>query len=84
MTAATTKTAYEEAARAIAEGRAEGHALWVLLSDEHERDGYWLKPMPWEGPGEYQSVRYHDGRAGFVKTHGWRSLPTNWSKKASA
>jgi hypothetical protein len=29
-------------------------ALWLLLSDEHERDGYALKPAKWEGPGEYQ------------------------------
>ena len=37
------------------------HPLWVLLADEHERDGYALKPAPWEGPGEYQRVTYEGG-----------------------
>jgi hypothetical protein len=73
-------TPYDEAATAIAKGEAEGHALWVLLSDEHQRDGYWLKPMPWEGPGQYQHVSFNDGRAGFIRVPGCKSLPTNWGK----
>lgn len=73
--AAPQTTGYDEASRAIAAGQAEAHALWVLLSDEHERDGHWLKPMPWEGPGEYQRVSYVDGRNGFVRMNGWKSLP---------
>lgn len=59
--------AYEEAAAAIAEGRAVARQLWVILREENERDGYALRPMPWEGPGEYQSVEYADGRKGFVR-----------------
>lgn len=58
---------FTEARDAIALGRARAHSLWVLLSDEHQRDGYALRPMPWEGPGEYQHVSYDDGRAGFVR-----------------
>lgn len=58
---------FDEAAAAIRAGKAEPHSLWILLSDEHERDGYGLKPMPWEGAGEYQRVSYSDGRDGFVR-----------------
>ncbi len=67
--------AFNDARRDIAAGRARAHALWVLLSREDERDGYWLKPMPWEGPGEYQHVSYADGREGFVRLPDWQSLP---------
>jgi len=70
-----TTAAYHQAAKAIAAGEAEAYALWVLLSDEHQRDGYGLKPMPWEGPGEYQHVKYGDGRDGFVRIPGCKSLP---------
>jgi uncharacterized protein YpmB len=59
-------TAYDKAAKAISEGRAHAHALWVLLGDERERDLYALKPEQWEGPGEYQRVRFDDGRDVFV------------------
>jgi hypothetical protein len=75
--------AYREAKKAIAEGRATGHALWVLLSDEHQRDGYALKPIPWEGAGEYQHVTFDDGRDGFVRIPGVDpSLPTDWGKRS--
>lgn len=49
------------------------HPLWVLLSDEHERDGYALKPDPWEGPGEYQRVTYPGGDSlgVLVKVSSW-------------
>lgn len=59
--------AFDEAVQAIIAGKAEPNALWVLLSEEHSRDGFWLKPLLWEGPGEYQHVSYHDGREGFVR-----------------
>lgn len=62
-----TRVGFDEAAAAIRAGKATPGALWVLLSDEHERDSFWLKPMPWEGPGEYQRVGYDDGRNGFVR-----------------
>jgi hypothetical protein len=39
--------AYREAQEAIHAGRAMGHALWVLISDERERDGYALRPSVW-------------------------------------
>lgn len=61
------RVGFDAAVAAIKEGRAQPHSLWTLLSDAHERDGYWLRPMPWEGPGEYQHVTYDDGRAGFVR-----------------
>lgn len=68
-------TGFEQAAKAIAEGQAQAHALWVLLSDPSQRDGYWLKPLVWEGPGEYQRVSFTDGRNGFVRVRDGRSLP---------
>ncbi len=69
---------HAEALREIQAGRAEAFALWVLLSQESERDGYALKPMPWEGPGEYQHVKFNDGREGFVRVPFNRShLPTS-------
>lgn len=81
--AGSKSSAYDDAAKAIAAGEAEGRALWVLLSDEHQRDGHWLKPMPWEGSGEYQHVRFADGRDGFVRIpNGKRSLRTSWGKSA--
>lgn len=77
-----TPTAYDEAVAAIAAGTAKGHALWVLLTTEGEREGYALKPMPWEGSGQYQHVTFDDGRSGFVRIPGDRkSLPTDWGKR---
>lgn len=71
------KTGYATALEAIHGGRAEAFALWALISDEHQRDGYALRPIPWEGPGEYQHVRYADGRDGFVRLNeSGVSLPT--------
>jgi hypothetical protein len=71
-----TFTAFGAAAKAIAAGEAKAHALWVILTDERQRDGLALKPMPWEGTGEYQHVTYADGRDGFVRVQpGERSLP---------
>jgi hypothetical protein len=54
---------YEEAAKAILDGKAIPHALWILVDGEHARDGYALKPNPWEGPGEYQHIEF-DGEYG--------------------
>lgn len=71
---------FNEAKAAIAAGNAKAHALWVLISNEHDREGYALKPSPWEGSGEYQRVHYSDGRDVLVRIpHGisGRSLPTN-------
>jgi len=64
---AETVTAYDRTAIAIAKGEAHGHALWVLLFDEHDRNGYALKPIVWEGAGEYQHVSFTDGRDGFIR-----------------
>jgi hypothetical protein len=78
-------SAYEDAKLAIANGTAEAFALWVLLADEHDRDGYALKPMPWEGSGEYQHITFVDGRDGFVKIPlGQRSLPVPKTERRSA
>lgn len=57
---------YDEVVAELARGEAQAHELWVLLHDERDRDGFWLRPMPWEGPGEYQHVTRADGRNGFV------------------
>lgn len=67
---------YDEARQAIQDGRAVPHALWVLLSKESDRDGYALKPIPWEGPGEYQHVKFDGEDCGrFVRLpEGARSL----------
>lgn len=67
---------HTEAMVAIRAGTAKAKALWVLLSDEHERDGYALRPLRWEGPGEYQHVEFDDGRNGLVKLPFGVSLPT--------
>lgn len=57
-----THIGFDSALKAIRAKQAEPHALWVLLREESERDGYAIKPAPWEGPGEYQHVRYFDER----------------------
>lgn len=62
-----TEQGYKDVCQAIAAGQATAHSLWVLLSAETDRDGYALKPMPWEGSGEYQRVEYSDGRDGLVR-----------------
>ncbi|QIG72965.1 hypothetical protein EVB98_043 [Rhizobium phage RHph_N3_2] len=72
--------AHKEAMREIHAGRARGHALWVILTDEHQRDRFALKPSPWEGPGEYQRVSFDDGRDVFIKVRD-RSFPV---RKAGA
>lgn len=73
--AAPSVTGYDEAAQSIRAGKAQAFALWVLLTNESERDGFHLKPMPWEGPGEYQHVKYDDGRDGFVMLPSGKRLP---------
>lgn len=60
----------EEVNQAIELGNAKAQALWVILTDERERDGFALKPFKWEGPGTYQRVIFRDGRDGFVFTGG--------------
>ncbi|MBX5143333.1 hypothetical protein HJB79_32055 [Rhizobium lentis] len=66
--------AFKNALKEIHAGRAEAHALWVSLNDEHQRDRFAFKASPWEGPGEYQSVSFKDGRNVFIKI-GDRHLP---------
>jgi hypothetical protein len=61
------ETAYDKAVAAIAKGIAAGHALWVVIGDESQRDRHWLKPAPWEGPGQYQHVSYIDGGHGLIR-----------------
>lgn len=62
-----TRTGFDVAVAAVVAGTAKAHSLWVILSKESERNGYALKPMPWEGSGEYQHVSFDDGRDGFVR-----------------
>ena len=61
-------TIQDETRLAIANGEAQAHALWVIISSEEQRDGFYLRPLQWEGPGTYQHVSFRDGRDGFVKT----------------
>lgn len=61
------RVGFDEAVAAVVAGSAKANALWCLLSKESERDGYALKPVPWEGPGEYQSVSFDDGRDVYVR-----------------
>jgi hypothetical protein len=70
-----TTTGFDAACTAIREGRATPWALWAILTSEHERDGYALKPAPWEGPGEYQALAYSDGRMAFVRLPDFQPLP---------
>lgn len=58
---------FDEAVAAVAAGTAQAHALWMLLSSEADRDGFALKPSPWEGAGEYQRVAFADGRDVLVR-----------------
>ena len=67
--------AYEMAARAIRAGQAKPHHLWMLLSRESDRNGYALKPVQWEGPGEYQRVVFDDGRDVLVRLPRYAHLP---------
>lgn len=72
-----TQIGFDEARKAIVSGKAHSHALWIIMSDEHQRDGYALKPLIWEGTGEYQRVTFGDGRDGFVRLPDHRHLPKN-------
>lgn len=58
---------FQEAQAAILAGRATAHSLWQLISNESDREGYALKPVPWEGSGEYQRVEFADGRDVYVR-----------------
>lgn len=77
-TASQTQIGYDEARKAVLSGKARSHTLWTIISDEHQRDGYDLQPLIWEGPGEYQHVSFDDGRRGFVRLpEAGRHLPKN-------
>lgn len=65
---------YCEAKREIEAGRATAHALWMLLRDRSDRDGYALRPALWAGPGEYQRVSHVDGRDVLVRLPLYQSL----------
>lgn len=78
-----TDQGYKAACQAIAKGTATAHPLWVLLSNEADREGFALRPMPWEGPGEYQSVKYGDGRQGFVRIPFGEALMVSVPRAAS-
>lgn len=62
-----TQVGFDEAVVAVVAGTAKAQSLWTLLSKESDRDGYGLKPSPWEGAGEYQRVVFDDGRDVFVR-----------------
>lgn len=62
----TKNSGFFDAVEAIKAGRAKAHALWLILSDEKERDGYALKPCPWDGPGEYQHVSFGSESLGIL------------------
>jgi len=67
---------FTAASEAIRSGKAKANALWVLLSDEHQRDGYAIRPSPWEGAGEYQHVEFFDARGSvFVRLPDGKHLP---------
>jgi hypothetical protein len=66
---------FNQAKAAILAGTAEKRALWVLLQCESERDGYALRPRPWEGAGQYQAVTFGDGRCVFVLIPSGHRLP---------
>lgn len=48
--------------------------LWIIMGDPHDRDGYALKPIAWEGGGQYRRVRLANGRDGLLKDGG-KHLP---------
>lgn len=53
-----TQIGFDEAVREIKSGNALPRCLWVSCPNETHRDGYALKPSPWEGPGVYQHVQF--------------------------
>lgn len=81
---ATDYIGYRAAEIAIKEGRATGHALWIILRTPDERDGYALQPDPWEGPGCYQSVSYGKEFGRLVRCPLGRQLETDWPSAIKA
>lgn len=61
---------FKKASLAIAKGTATAHPLWAVLHNEEQREGYLIRPSPWEGPGDYQHVSFSDGRKVFVRIWG--------------
>lgn len=71
----------EFVSKLIEEGKANGHTLWFVLTDQKQREVYALRPAVWEGPGQYQSVEIFDADFGLhnrvlVKTP---AGPAGWS-----
>jgi len=60
LTTQEPRAGYDEAKAAILAGTAKPHALWVLVARPDQRDGFALRPNPWEGSGEYQHVAFDD------------------------
>lgn len=70
----TRQFTFSGAQDAIKAGQASAHALWMLLSDEKERDEFGLKPAVWDGAGEYQRVVYSNGADVLVRVPFGESL----------
>lgn len=64
---ARSQIGYDRAVEAITAGTATPRAAWLVVGVEHQRDGYAMKPSPWEGPGEYQHVVFADNYFGLVR-----------------
>lgn len=58
---------FDQAVREIVAWRAAPCSLWMILGAESDRDGFALRPAPWEGPGEYQAVEWTDRRTTLVR-----------------
>jgi len=65
---------FKEAKLAIEAGEAHAHALWEILKEPTDRDAYMIRPLPWEGPGEYQYVHFHDGTHRYIKVNGFMGI----------
>ena len=62
---------YDQAMNEVNNGRGEARALWILVLNETERDHFALRPLTWEGSGEYRAfVIYalNDGLPVLIKT----------------
>jgi hypothetical protein len=67
MVSTTRRLTATNAIEAIRSGAAHGHQAFALLANEHERDAFMIRPLAWDGPGEYQYIHWADGRHFFVR-----------------